>query len=142
MTSRKPYHIPQSHQKINRYLRNGSRLPGNITTPSQFWKFLLSKGDARSRIPESRFNISAFHSKSGKSGSIQAEHGYFLDEASSGLGGLDTSFFGMTRVELERCDPQQCQLLEVTRECFESAGEATYRSKDIGCSVGSFGEDW
>jgi acyl transferase domain-containing protein/NADPH:quinone reductase-like Zn-dependent oxidoreductase/SAM-dependent methyltransferase len=117
------------------------RLPGGIVTPSQFWEFLLSKRDARSRVPKSRYNIDSYHSKSGKPGFVRSQYGYFLDD-SIDLGALDTSFFNMPKTELEAADPQQRQLLEVTRECFESAGEVNYRGKDIGCWVGSFGEDW
>src|ERR1700712_4668234 len=117
------------------------RLPGGLTTPAQFWDFLLSKKDARSPIPESRYNIAAYHSKSGRPGTIKTEYGYFLDE-SIDISTIDASFFSMAKVEIEKVDPQQRQLLEVVRECFESAGETDYKGKKIGCFVGSFGEDW
>ena len=48
----------------------------------------------------------------------------------------------MTKNELEKTDPQQRQILEVTRECLENAGEVNYREKLVGCYVGTFGEDW
>jgi len=48
----------------------------------------------------------------------------------------------MPKLEVERLDPQQRQLLEITRECFDSAGEVEYRGTSIGCFVGNFGEDW
>lgn len=28
------------------------------------------------------------------------------------------------------------------RECFESAGETSWRGKDVGVYIGTFGEDW
>lgn len=117
------------------------RLPGGLNTPRQFWEFLLSKGDARSRVPESRYNVSAYHSTSGKPGTIKTEYGYFLDEAVD-LGSLDASFFTMPRGELERTDPHHRQMLEVARECIEDAGEVGWRGKSVGCYMGSFGEDW
>lgn len=117
------------------------RLPGGIRTPDEFWNFLLSKGDARSRVPTSRYNIEAYHSMSGKPGTIKSEYGYFLDD-SIDIGAVDISFFSMTKTELQRLDPQQRQLLEVARECFESAGETAYRGKNVGVFVGNFGEDW
>lgn len=117
------------------------RLPGGLATPQQLWEFLLAKGDARSRVPESRYNASAFYSSSGKPASVGTEYGYFLDETVD-LGALDTSFFSMSRVEVERADPQQRLLLEVARECFEDAGVTNWRGREIGCYVGSFGEDW
>lgn len=117
------------------------RLPGGLATPQQLWDFLLAKGDARSRVPESRYNVSAYYSSNGKPASVSTEYGCFLDE-SVDLGALDTSFFSMSRVEVERADPQQRLLLEVTRECFEDAGMTNWRGRKIGCYVGSFGEDW
>ncbi|KAJ5339123.1 Acyl transferase/acyl hydrolase/lysophospholipase [Penicillium brevicompactum] len=117
------------------------RLPGGISNDAQFWEYLLAKRDARSRVPSTRYNVSSYHSKSGRHGTTKSEYGYFLDE-SVDLGTLDTSFFSFTKHELEYIDPQQRQLLEVVRECFESAGETDYRGRDIGCFVGSFGDDW
>lgn len=49
------------------------RLPGGVTSPEDFWNFLIEKRDARSRIPESRYNIAAYHSKTGKPGTIKTE---------------------------------------------------------------------
>jgi acyl transferase domain-containing protein len=117
------------------------RLPGGLTSPKELWEFLLAKGDARSRVPSSRYNVSSYYSPTGKPGSVATEYGYFLDETVD-LGALDTSFFSMTRSEVERADPQQRLLLEVARECFEDAGVTNWRGKKIGCYVGSFGEDW
>lgn len=117
------------------------RLPGGLTTPQEFWEFLLAKGDARCRVPKSRYNISAYYSPTGKPGTVATEYGCFLDD-SVDLGALDTSFFTMPRTEVERADPQQRLLLEVARECFEDAGVTNWRGKTIGCYVGNFGEDW
>ncbi|KAK4941986.1 Type I Iterative PKS [Elasticomyces elasticus] len=117
------------------------RLPGGIMTPSQFWDFLLAKRDARTLVPESRYNVSAYHTGLGKPGEVKSEYGYFLDD-SVDIGALDTAIFNMAKTEMERLDPQQRQLLEVVRECFESAGEVNYQGENIGCFVGTFGEDW
>jgi acyl transferase domain-containing protein len=117
------------------------RLPGGLHSPQQFWDFLLAKGDARSRVPESRYNVDSFYSRRAKPGTVKSEYGYFLDE-SIDLGALDTSFFTMPRNEVERCDPGQRQMLEVAREAMEDAGETNYRGKAIGVYMGSFGEDW
>jgi acyl transferase domain-containing protein len=50
----------------------------------------------------------------------------------------------MTRNEVEACDPQLRKLLEVVHECLDDAGEteASYRAQNVGCYVGTFGEDW
>ena len=115
------------------------RLPSGLKNPQQLWEFLMAKRDARSRIPENRYNVSGFFDKFGRSDAIRSEYGYFLEED---LGMLDTSFFNMSRTELERTDPQQRLLLEVVRECLEDACEISWRGKNIGCYMGSFGEDW
>lgn len=117
------------------------RLPGGVTTPQQLWEFLLAKGDARTRVPETRYNVSTYHSDTAKPGTVATEYGYFLDE-SVDLGALDTSFFTMPRTEVERADPQQRLMLEVARECIEDAGVTNWKGKTIGCYMGSFGEDW
>lgn len=70
------------------------RLPAGLKTPQQLWEFLLAGGDARCRVPSSRYNVAAFHDPAGKSGTVISEYGYFLDED---IGALDTSFFSMPR---------------------------------------------
>lgn len=115
------------------------RLPGKIRTPQQLWEFLLSKGDARSKVPESRYNVASFYDPSNKPASVPTEYGYFLDED---LGALDTSFFSMPRMEVEREAPEHRLMLEVARECLEDAGEMNWRGRKIGCYMGCFGEDW
>lgn len=115
------------------------RLPAGIKTPQQLWEFLLAGGDARGRVPHSRYNLAAFYDPTGKHGTVTTEYGYYLDED---LGVLDTSFFGMPRMEVERADPQQRLMLEIARECLEDAGETAWRGQRIGCFMGSIGEDW
>ncbi|KAF3063606.1 Lovastatin diketide synthase LovF [Daldinia childiae] len=115
------------------------RLPGGVRDADTFWDVLVNKKDTRGPIPSNRYNASAFADRYGKKGAIKTQYGYFLDED---LSKLDTSFFTMSKNELERTDPQQRQLLEVIREAFENAGEADYRGRLIGCYVGTFGEDW
>jgi acyl transferase domain-containing protein len=96
-------------------------------------------GDARSEIPANRFAIEGFDASLFGQGAIHTKHGYFLEDD---LSRLDTSFFSMSKQEIERCDPQQRLFLEVARECLEDAGEVNYRGQPIGCYVGTFGQDW
>ena len=119
----------------------GLRLPGGSASPQQFWEFLINKGDARSRVPESRYNVSAYHRTDKRPGAIASEYGYFLDESLK-LGAFDSSRFSLSRAELEYADPQQRRLLEVVREAFDDAGDVTFKGKAIGCYVGNMGEDW
>jgi acyl transferase domain-containing protein len=115
------------------------RLPGGVRSAGDFWDLLYNGRDARGPVPADRYNAAAFDDSLGGHGAIPPKMGYFLDED---LSTLDTSFFSVGKTELEKADPQQRQLLEVTRECLDSAGEVDYRGKDIGCYVGTFGEDW
>ena len=115
------------------------RLPGGIKDGDTLWDFLMGGRDARAPIPSNRYNAEGFDGRLGTKGTIETQYGYFLDHE---VGDIDTSFFSMTTSELARTDPQQRQLLEITRECLENAGEVGHRGKVIGCYVGSFGEDW
>ncbi|KGO55930.1 Acyl transferase/acyl hydrolase/lysophospholipase [Penicillium expansum] len=117
------------------------RLPGGLHSPQQLWDFLIAKGDARGPVPKSRYNASGYNSEIPKPGSIKTKHGYFLDD-SIDLASIDTSFFSMAKVDVERMDPHQRQMLEVARECIEDAGVTNWKGRPIGCYMGSFGEDW
>ncbi|RYP70869.1 hypothetical protein DL769_004844 [Monosporascus sp. CRB-8-3] len=117
------------------------RLPGRIHTPQELWDFLMSKGDARTLVPETRYNISGYYSNSKKPGTTVSQYGYFLDSTVD-LGALDTSFFPMARKEAERLDPQQRILLEVARESLDDAGEVGWKGESVGVYVGNFGNDW
>nr|ALQ32998.1 putative polyketide synthase [Fusarium sp. NRRL 52700] len=116
------------------------RLPGGLHSPKDLWDFLVSKGDARGPVPESRYKSSSFWSETTKPGTVKTQYGYFLDD-SIDIASVDTSFFTMRKAEVERADPQQRQMLEVARECLEDAG-VDWRGRPIGCYMGSFGEDW
>ncbi|KAL1883305.1 Type I Iterative PKS [Diaporthe australafricana] len=113
------------------------RLPGDISSGEQLWDFLVNKRNARGVVPTERYNSAAFHG--GPEG--RTRHGYFLKDLD--IEKFDASLFTMTRAELEWLDPQVRILLELTRECFENAGEVRWRGrKDIGCYIGTWGEDW
>lgn len=116
------------------------RVPGGVRNPQELWDMLASKSEGRSVIPSDRFNVEGYYSEhQPKQGTVNFKHGYFLEE---GLQHFDAGFFSMSRREVERLDPQQRLLLEVVHECMESAGEVGWRGKNIGCMVGSFGQDW
>lgn len=116
------------------------RLPGGIASPSDLWEFLLEGGDARSRVPMTRFNIDGYYNAH-KTGSANCQYGYFLDE-SVDLAGLDTSFFSMSRRDVEWLDPQQRLMLEVARESVDDAGEVNFQGSSTGVYIGSFANDW
>ncbi|OQD86541.1 hypothetical protein PENANT_c007G06237 [Penicillium antarcticum] len=114
------------------------RLPGGVSSPEDFWEFLINKKDGLCEVPETRYKVDSFYHES-KPHSVRTKRGYFLQEDPAHF---DAPFFSITAYEASRMDPQQRKLLEIVWECFESAGETDWRGKDIGCFVGTFGEDW
>ncbi|KAL2441692.1 Highly reducing polyketide synthase gloL [Exophiala dermatitidis] len=117
------------------------RLPGGIHTEEAFWNLLMNKATTRGPIPLSRYNSDGFYTKSGRPGSINVRHGHFLAEE-DGIDLLDTSFFNISKAEVEKLDPQQRLLLEVVWECVESAGQTDWRGSNTGVFVGAWGYDW
>lgn len=115
------------------------RLPGGVSTTESFWDLLINGKDARTRVPDSRYNIEAFYGTRARKGEVAAQYGYFLEDS---LEHLDASFFAMSKSEISQLDPQQKLLLEVVYECMESAGQSNWRGSKMGCYVGVFGEDW
>lgn len=116
----------------------GLRLPGGVSSPDEFWNFLIEKKDGLCEVPETRYKLDSFYSES-KPHSVKTKKGYFLQEDPAFF---DADFFSINSFEAARMDPQQRQLMEVVWECLESAGETDWRGKEIGCFVGVYGEDW
>lgn len=117
----------------------GVRLPGRIRNTRDFWDLLINGKDAIGPVPAARYNVDSFDDSLGGKEIVKSKCGYFLDEDFTRL---DTSLTSMTRQEVERCDPQQRQLLEVTKEALDDAGEINYRGQPIGCFVGAYTDDW
>lgn len=132
-------HVGSSDETLVAVCGVALRAPGGIRNTADYWDLLVSGKDARGPIPPSRYNIDGFDDSLGGRGPIKTRFGYFLEDD---LSQIDTSFFSMSRKEVERCDPQQRFLLEVSREALEDAGEVDYRGKNIACFVGTFGDDW
>ncbi|RFU80508.1 polyketide synthase [Trichoderma arundinaceum] len=116
------------------------RLPGNVHNADEFWRLLAEKRSGLCEVPKDRFNVEGFQDPSGKPGTFKMSQGYYLQDVD--IKQFDTSFFSLSKTELERLDPQQRQLLEVAYECMEDAGATSWRGSNIGCYVGVFGEDW
>lgn len=117
----------------------GLRLPGKIHSVEALWEFLVNKRDTRVEIPRSRYNSDGFYSASARGGTVGVKHGHFLDESDE-LGHLDTSFFTMSKREVEKLDPQQRMLLEVVWECMENGGQRNWRGSNTGVFVGTWGD--
>lgn len=117
----------------------GVRLPGRIRKPSDLFDMLVEQRDGKKIIPKERFNVDAYYNPHQKTGTLASPYAYLLDED---LSQFDTSMFGMSNAEVASTDPSQRLLLEVTREAFETAGEARFRGENIGTFVGDFTTGW
>ncbi|OCL14366.1 polyketide synthase [Glonium stellatum] len=117
------------------------RLPGNISTPDEFWELCSRARNGWSEIPKERFDNASFHHPNpGKSGCHNPIGGHFLTED---LGKFDAPFFSLTAQEAISLDPQQRLLLECAFEALDSAGipKHTIVGKDVGVFIGgSFSE--
>jgi len=116
------------------------RLPGRVHNAEDFWDLLTQKRSGVCDVPKDRFNIDGFYHAAGKPGTIPKNRGYYLDDVD--IRQFDTSVFPVGKKELERLDPAQRQILQVAYECFEDAGVSKWRGTNVGCYVGTFGEDW
>ena len=117
------------------------RLPGNISTPDEFWELCSRARSGWSKIPKERFeNASFYHPNPGKGGCFNAVGGNFLKED---LGLFDAPFFSLTAQEATSMDPQQRILLECTFEALDNAGIPKHQiiGKEVGVFIGgSFSE--
>ncbi len=112
------------------------RMPGDVSSPAEFWELLSRSRSGFTKIPERRFNADTFyHPNAGKGGSFNAVGGNFL---SCDLESFDAPFFGLTEKEAISMDPQQRLLLECTFEALENAGipKQNIVGKDVGVFVG------
>lgn len=97
----------------------GCRLAGDISTPEQFFSFLLAGDSAVTEVPPDRWE--PYLHRDPRNAAVLRETtrwGTFLDD----LPGFDAEFFGVSPREAELMDPQQRLALEVSWEALEHAG--------------------
>ena len=96
----------------------GCRFPGS-RGPAEFWQFLRDGKDAIKEVPPERWDLDAVYDPipATPGRTVQRQGGY-LD----GLDLFDANFFGISRREAVKIDPQQRVLLEVSWEALEDAG--------------------
>ncbi|KAI1816678.1 ketoacyl-synt-domain-containing protein [Poronia punctata] len=112
------------------------RLPGNVSSPAEFWELCARARSSYSKIPTERFNTASFqHPNPGKAGCHNPVGGHFLN---TDLAAFDAPFFSLTEKEAISMDPQQRLLLECTFEALENAGIPKHDvvGKDVGVFVG------
>ncbi|KAL5321033.1 hypothetical protein ACEPPN_011843 [Leptodophora sp. 'Broadleaf-Isolate-01'] len=117
------------------------RLPGNVSSPDEFWELCSRSRSGWTPVPKERFDSASFHHPNpGKRGCFNAAGGNFLKED---VGLFDAPFFSLTAQEATSMDPQQRILLECTFEALDSAGipKQEIVGKNVGVFIGgSFAE--
>lgn len=118
----------------------GLRLPGGVTDVPSFWDMLVNGKSGRCPVPKDRYNVDAWYHPD-KDGHVPSRYGYFLDHVD--IRNLDTSFWSMTKREVEILDPQQRIALEVVYETLQSAGQKSsdLNGRKVGVYACNFGGD-
>ena len=119
-----------------------TRLPGAGSTPESTWEFIIGRGDAIRELPEGRW--SEFLGDPGVAQTVRESNtlGGYLDQ--DVVKGFDAEFFAMSPVEVERVDPQQRLMMELTWEALEHARipASELKGEKVGVFVGSSSSDF
>jgi 3-oxoacyl-[acyl-carrier-protein] synthase II len=108
------------------------RLPGGLTTPQEYWDFLMGDQDALSEIPQDRPGLrAAYDPRPDRAGTSYVDRGGFLSDVAS----FDPGFFGISRREADALDPQQRLLLETAWEAMERSGIPVRRQERLAAGV-------
>ena len=111
----------------------GCRLPGGVRDVESFWKLLVDGRSGITEVPDDRWNADRYyHSNLSVPGRMATKWGGFVDQLKS----FDAAFWGISRREAMRMDPQQRWLLETAWEALEDAGVAPSRLR--GTKTGVF----
>ena len=110
----------------------GCRLPGGITGPEEYWKFLDDGTDGVTVVPADRWDAEAFYDPDPMApGRMPTKWGAFICD----VAGFDADFFGVSPREAVAMDPQQRVALEVAWEALENAGLAPDRLSETRAAV-------
>lgn len=97
------------------------RFPGGCDTPEAYWEFLKEGKGAVIDIPPDRWDNNEYYDAiHGTPGKIYIKKANFLQKD---ISEFDAKFFKISPAEANAMDPQQRQLLEVSWEALENAGE-------------------
>ncbi|VFB00670.1 polyketide synthase Pks13 [Nocardia cyriacigeorgica] len=119
-----------------------TRLPGAGDTPESTWEFLMNRGDAIRELPEGRWSEFLSEPAVAKAVAEGNTLGGYLDQEV--VKGFDAEFFAMSPVEVERVDPQQRLMMELTWEALEHARipASELRGAPVGLFIGSSTSDF
>ncbi|MGW4351957.1 polyketide synthase Pks13 [Nocardia sp. NPDC004582] len=119
-----------------------TRLPGAGDTPESTWEFLINRGDAIRELPEGRWEEFTSDPQIAAQVAQANTLGGYLDQEV--VKNFDAEFFAHSPVEVERMDPQQRLMLELTWEALEHARIPAneVKGKPVGFFVGTSTNDF
>jgi 3-oxoacyl-[acyl-carrier-protein] synthase II len=108
------------------------RLPPDLNSPEDYWRFLLGDDVPIKEIPDDRPSLkAAYDPVSTAAGRSYVGRAAFRDDVAS----FDASFFGISDREARALDPQQRMLLETAWEAMERAGIPVRRQDRLNAGV-------
>ncbi|MEV6771007.1 polyketide synthase Pks13 [Nocardia sp. NPDC051030] len=119
-----------------------TRLPGAGDTPESTWEFLINRGDGIRDLPEGRWEeFTSVPRMAAAVANANTKGGYLDQEV---IKGFDAEFFAHSPVEVERMDPQQRLMLELTWEALEHARipASQLKGDPVGVFIGSTSNDF
>lgn len=119
-----------------------TRLPGAGDTPESTWEFLINRGDAIRELPEGRWEEFTREPEVAKAVAEGNTLGGYLDQ--DVVKGFDAEFFAHSPIEVERIDPQQRLIMELTWEALEHARipASELRGEAVGVFIGTSTNDF
>ncbi|MGI5222039.1 polyketide synthase Pks13 [Nocardia sp. CA-290969] len=119
-----------------------TRLPGAGDTPESTWEFLINGGDAIRELPEGRWAEFLSEPQVAQAVAEGNTRGGYLDQ--NVVTDFDAEFFAMSPIEVERIDPQQRLMMELTWEALEHAHipASDLRGESVGVFIGTSTSDF